>query len=134
MDFWLSNEDSKNMNDCCVILRVLKLSMATGKWYSLNRMKDARYGHACTSVTINNRPGLVVSGGVSNFSRNMTSVEFYDVTSGQWVSFPPLQRGRRGHAMMVEEGRLIVLGGMQGKSKKDKNNYLLDSELFDGKR
>ena len=52
---------------------------------------------------------------------NITSVEFYDVATGQWVSLPGLNTGRRGHAMMVESGRLVVVGGMQGD-----NTYLQD--------
>ena len=62
---------------------------------------------------------------------NMTSVEFYDVTSGQWVSLPSLNTGRRGHAMMVERGRLVVVGGMQGRAEKI---YLRDMEIFNGER
>ena len=62
---------------------------------------------------------------------NMTSVEFYDVTSGQWVSLPSLNTGRRGHAMMVEKGRLVVVGGMQGSDEK---YYLQDMEIFNGER
>ena len=114
--------------------RVIKLSMKTGKWYSLTRMQVPRRGHACTKVTLNGRPGLVVSGGMSESSRNLTSVEFYDAQTGQWASLPELQRGRRNHAMVVEEGRLVVMGGIRGMNKKDKGNYMKDSEVFNGKR
>ena len=114
--------------------RVIKLSMKTGKWYSLTRMQVPRRNHACAKVTLNGRPGLVVSGGMSGTNMNMTSVEFYDVGTGQWVSLPSLQRGRRNHAMEVEDGKLMVMGGIKGRSKKKKTNYLKDSEVFDGKR
>lgn len=114
--------------------RVIKLSIKTGKWYSLTRLEHPRKQHACTKVTLNGRKGLVVSGGMSVNSFNLTTVEFYDVSSGQWVRLPDLQRGRRNHAMVVEDGRLMVTGGMRGKSKKDKGNYLKDSEVFNGKR
>ena len=80
-------------------------------------------------VTLNGRPGLVVSGGMSSGSRNLTSVEFYDVTSGQWLSLPGLVEGRRGHSMMVERGRMVVVGGMAGD-----NNYLQTMEVFNGER
>lgn len=111
---------------------MLKLSLDTGRWYSLSRMTVPRRQHACTKVTLNGRPGLVVSGGMmTRREANMTSVEFYDVTSGQWVSLPSLNMGRRGHVMMVEKGRLVVVGGMQGSDEK---YYLQDMEIFNGER
>ena len=81
-------------------------------------------------MTLNGRPGLVVSGGMSGSGeRNLTSVEFYDVTTGQWVSLPGLVEGRRGHSMMVESGRMVVVGGMAGD-----NTYLKTMEVFNGER
>ena len=59
---------------------------------------------------------------------NTTSVEFYDVTSGQWVSLPSLTTARHSHAMVVEAGRLRVVGGQTGST------LLGDMETFDGKR
>ena len=93
--------------------RAMKLSLATNKWYSLHHLGQRRRRHACTKVRINGRQGLVVSGGASPASPNMTSVEFFDISTGQWFELPPLQRGRRSHAMVVEDGRLMVTGGMQ---------------------
>jgi len=109
--------------------RVLKLNLKTSRWYSLHRMETSRRRHACTKVTLNGRPGLVVSGGVSSSSKNLTSVEFYDSASGQWASLPDLQRGRRSHAMLVHNGRLTVTGGVQADGR-----LMKDSEEFDGKR
>ena len=86
-------------------------------------------------VTLNGRPGLAVSGGVrgttntTNTTIPLTSVEFYDVASGQWVSLPGLEAGRHSHSMMVEEGRLRVVGGIMAGQK-----YLRDMETFDGKK
>ena len=59
----------------------------------------------------------------------MRSVEFYDVATGQWVSLPPLVTGRRGHSMMVQAGRMMVVGGMAHN-----NTYLSDMEVFNGER
>ena len=40
-------------------------------------------------MTLNGRPGLAVSGGLSRGQNTtLTSVEFYDVTSGHWLSLP----------------------------------------------
>ena len=84
-------------------------------------------------MTLNGRPGLAVSGGVrAEGGRNTTSlrsVEFYDVSSGHWVSLPGLEVGRHSHNMMVEDGRLRVMGGSQAAGR-----YLRDIETFDGKR
>ena len=86
-------------------------------------------------VTLNGRPGLAVSGGLSSGSssqnRTLTSVEFYDVTSGHWVSLPGLRAGRHSHNMMVDHGRLKVRGGSEGS---DQAAVLRDMETFDGKR
>ena len=89
-------------------------------------------------VTLNGRPGLAVSGGLSTSSSSsssqnttLTSVEFYDVTSGHWVSLPGLRAGRHSHNMMVDHGRLRVLGGSQAG---DQAGVLRDMETFDGKR
>merc|ERR550532_2281782 len=117
--------------------RVLKMSLSTGRWYSLNRMIFPRRLHACTKVTLNGRPGLAVSGGLSRGQNSsLTSVEFYDVTSGHWISLPDLTGGRHSHDMMVEEGRLRVLAGtslvVEGPQAGQK--YLRDMETFDGKR
>lgn len=108
---------------------MLKLALDSGRWYSLTRLDTGRRLHACAKITLNNRPGLVVSGGVSRGKTNVTSVEFYDTSSGQWVSLPSLNIARRGHAMMVENGRLVVVGGMTGQ-----NTYLQDMEIFNGDR
>ena len=53
-------------------------------------------------------------------------MEFYDVTSGQWVSLPSLTTARHSHAMVVEAGRLRVVGGQTGRT------LLGDMETFDG--
>ena len=55
-------------------------------------------------------------------------MEFYDVASGQWGSLPSLQAARHSHVMLVQAGRLTVLGGQQGR------DLLGDMETFDGKR
>ena len=63
-----------------------------------------------------------------NSHSNASSVEFYDVASGQWGSLPSLQAARHSHVMVVQAGRLTVLGGQQGR------DVLGDMETFDGKR
>ena len=102
------------------------------RWYSLNRMSTGRRKHACVKAKINGRPGLVVSGGSSRKDKNMTSVEFYDALTGEWLSLPPLRRGRRSHVMTVTAGKLLVAGG-EGRGRAGKE-YLDDMEIFNGRR
>ena len=48
----------------------------------------------------------------------MTSVEFFDAKTGEWLSLPSLNRGRRSHVMTVTKGRLLVAGGGAGYAAK----------------
>ena len=47
----------------------------------------------------------MVSGGSGRGNRNMTSVEFFDARTGEWLSLPSLNRGRRSHVMTVTKVR-----------------------------
>jgi len=112
--------------------RAMRLDVKSQKWYSMNRLTTGRRKHACVKASINGRPGLVVSGGRGRGNSNMTSVEFFDSRTGQWLSLPPLRKGRRGHVMTVTKGKLMVAGGEGvGRGKKE---YLDDMEIFNGKR
>jgi len=112
---------------------VMKMVLSTGQWFSLPNMLYPRRQHACTKVNMNNRPGIVVSGGTDGFQRNMTAVEFFDLNSGTWVSLPSLDRGRRSHIMTTVEGSLAVAGGAATGFRGDQE-YLDDVEVFDGRR
>ena len=59
-------------------------------------------------MSLNGRPGVVVSGGHSRQETNVSSVEFYDARTGGWFSLPSLNTGRAGHVMTVTEGKLMV--------------------------
>ena len=63
------------------------------------------YLSLAVQAKINGRPGLVVSGGSGRGNRNMTSVEFFDARTGEWLSLPSLNRGRRSHVMTVTKVR-----------------------------
>ena len=72
---------------------------------------------------INGRPGLVVSGGSGRGNRNMTSVEFFDARTGEWLSLPSLNRGRRSHVMTVTKVR-------GHKSLKILNIFIIFYQIF----
>ena len=59
-------------------------------------------------VTLNGRPGIIVSGGSNPEEANLTSVEFFDAKTGFWYNMPSLNRGRKGHAMTINKGKLLV--------------------------
>ena len=45
---------------------VSKLVLSTSQWYSSSPMHHARMDHACIPLTLNGRPGVVVSGGTGD--------------------------------------------------------------------
>jgi len=111
---------------------VTKMVLSTGQWFSLPSMAFPRRQHACSKVNMNGRPGVVVSGGAQGNLPNTTSVEFYDINSGQWLNLPSLDRSRRGHTMTTIDGSLAVAGGSSGTGRD--TEFLDDVEVFDGKR
>ena len=112
---------------------VMKLVLSTNSWYSVSPMLHPRRQHGCTSVTLNGRPGVVVSGGLDNNNFNTSSVEFFDMKTNKWINLPSLSRGRRGHSMATIDGKLVVAGG-ESTGFRGEEEYLDDVEVFDGRR
>ena len=112
---------------------VMKLVLSTNNWFSVPGMNFPRTNHGCTSVTLNGRPGVVVSGGVDTNRGNTSSVEFFDMNTHRWITLPNLSRGRRGHTMTTIEGKLAVVGGV-ATGFRGEEEYLDDVEVFDGRR
>ena len=112
---------------------VMKLVLSTNSWYSVSPMNQPRSQHGCTSVTLNGRPGVVVSGGIDNNNFNTSSVEFFDMNTNKWINLPSLSRGRRGHTMNTINGKLVVAGG-QSTGIRGGEEFLDDVEVFDGRR
>ena len=54
--------------------RVTRLVLSSSRWRPVAPMLEARQQHACSPVTLNGRPGVVVSGG----NNNTDTVEFWD--------------------------------------------------------
>ena len=90
---------------------MVKHKSCHGKTLSLTHLHKTLFCCRQFKAKINGRPGLVVSGGSGRRNKNMTSVEFFDGQTGQWLSLPPLNRGRRSHVMTVTKGKLLVAGG-----------------------
>lgn len=114
----------------------MKLVLGSSQWYSVPPMHHARTSHGCTPVTLNGRPGVVVSGGWDRDRLNTTtSVEFFDMNTHRWVDLPDLSRGRRGHSMTTIDGQLAVVGGAAATGfRGEDTEYLGDVEVFDGRR
>ena len=43
---------------------VTKLVLSSNQWFSSSPMRQPRRNHACVSLSLNGRPGVVVSGGI----------------------------------------------------------------------
>jgi len=112
--------------------RVLKYSFSLQRWYSLNEMSTERRQHACSKVKLNGRSGVIVSGGIQGREMNSSSVEWLDLDTATWINFPSLNQGRRNHAITVESGKLVVVGGMEGEKSHEK--YLRSKEVLLGAR
>jgi len=112
---------------------VMKLVLSTNNWFSVPPMNYPRAQHGCTSVTLNGRPGVVVSGGIDNNRFNTSSVEFFDMNTHRWINLPNLSRGRRGHTMTTIDGKLAVVGGA-ATGFRGEEEYLDDVEVFDGRQ
>jgi len=114
----------------------MKLVLGSNNWFSVPPMHHARTMHGCTPITLNGRPGVVVSGGWNQDRTNATtSVEFFDMNTHRWVDLPDLSRGRRGHSMTTIDGQLAVVGGVAPTGfRGEQDEYLDDVEVFDGRR
>ena len=107
---------------------VMKLVLSTNSWFSVPPMNHPRTQHSCSSVTLNGRPGVVVSGGRDTRGVNNPSVEFFDMNTNKWINLPGLSRGRRGHTMTTIDGQMAVAGGVGTLDGKD----VLDGGEFQG--
>ena len=110
-----------------------RLVLTTNSWLSVPPMNHPRTQHSCISLTLNGRPGVVVSGGRDTRGVNNPSVEFFDMNTNKWINLPSLSRGRRGHTMTTIRGQMAVAGGVATGRRGD-DDTLDDVELFDGRQ
>ena len=54
---------------------------------------------------------MIVAGGASDAVPALSSLEFYDLKQGQWLSLGRMREGRRFPGLFVMGGNLIVAGG-----------------------
>ena len=54
--------------------RVSKLVLSRKQWYSGAPMNQARQQHACVSLSLNGRPGVMVSGGAGHTDRSIIEI------------------------------------------------------------
>jgi len=61
-------------------------------------------------------------------------VSYFDTTTSTWhspVINPPLPSGRRSHSAIKMQGKLLIFGGYNGRTKEHKNDlWLLDTETW----
>jgi hypothetical protein len=87
---------------------IMKLVLSTNSWYSESPMNQPRSQHGCTSVTLNGRSGVVVSGGINNNNFNTSSIVVFDINTNKGINLSNLSKGRQGHTMNTIDGRLVV--------------------------
>jgi len=76
-----------------------------------NNVTQTYFQHTCLRARINGREGVISAGGSSDASPALSSVEFYDVRKGKWLSLGRMRQGRRFPGLTVIRGNLILSGG-----------------------
>merc|ERR1711962_719897 len=88
-------------NDSEVIGSVEFYSFRDHRWIQLGSLVTPRYWHSVTKVN----GMLVVSGGY--YGRSPTSVEYFNVTSGEWEVLTNLREGRYEHSGVSVPAKLV---------------------------
>ncbi|HSJ17328.1 MAG TPA: kelch repeat-containing protein [Solirubrobacterales bacterium] len=93
------------------------LAGATSRLYSYNprrdrwrRLRDSgvpRAAHALAAIG----DRLYAAGGANSSSQELSSLEVYDISDGEWTDGPSMSVGRNHVAATVAGGRFYVLGG-----------------------
>lgn len=112
---------------------------ATSAWQPTGVMTAARLGHSLTVL----RDGRVLAaGGTTPNAQQATgggqtirpdsSTEIWDPATGQWTPASPLSSARFEHtATMLEDGRVLVVGGLGARDGGSTVSPLDSAELFD---
>ncbi|MGI8686220.1 MAG: kelch repeat-containing protein [Acidimicrobiales bacterium] len=105
----------------------------TGRWSRVLDMADARAGHTATLLSDG---ALLVSGGSqSTGSRSIgmrSSAELFDPDEGMWRPTGAMAVARYAHtATLLADGRVLVVGGIDGASPDNALTYLASAEVYD---
>jgi N-acetylneuraminic acid mutarotase len=93
----------------------------TSSWQSLAQLNSARSG---SGVTVHNNNIYVVGGENELTQKTISSVERYDVNSGEWQAMLDIPRANYGSAVSAYANTLYVFGGSP-KSGFDRSSTVL---------
>eukprot|EP00095_Tigriopus_kingsejongensis_P005001 snap_masked-scaffold139_size317827-processed-gene-0.5 protein:Tk05001 transcript:snap_masked-scaffold139_size317827-processed-gene-0.5-mRNA-1 annotation:"kelch domain-containing protein" len=97
----------------------------TNEFVTQPSMAQTRKDHACLVVEINDKKGIVVTGGVDENDVLLNSAEFYSMEEETWSTLSPMDKGRTEHGMALIAGRANVIGGVSD------NEFLSSIEVLD---
>ena len=89
---------------------VLSLSKDQGEWTEEQSMLQPRRDHACLYVELEDRKGMLVTGGLGEEDEVLASGEFYDVSTGEWSMVGSMVMARTEHVMSMVYGMPTVIG------------------------
>ena len=89
---------------------VLSLSKDQGEWTEEQSMHQPRRDHACLYVELEDRKGMLVTGGLGEEDEVLASGEFYDVSTGEWSMVSSMVMARTEHVMSLVYGMPTVIG------------------------
>lgn len=84
----------------------------TNEFVTQPSMTQSRKDHACLVVEINDKKGIVVTGGVDENDNLLKSAEWYSLEEETWTTLSPMTKGRTEHGMALIGGRATVIGGV----------------------
>ena len=89
---------------------VLSLSKDQAEWTVLQSMHQPRRDHACLYVELEDRKGMLVTGGLGEDGEVLASGEFYDIETGEWSMVSSMVVARTSHMMSLVYGIPTVIG------------------------
>jgi hypothetical protein len=89
---------------------VLSFSKDQREWTEGQNMLQPRRDHACLYVELEDRKGMLVTGGLGEKDEVLASGEFYDVSTGEWSMVSSMVMARTEHVMSLVYGLPTVIG------------------------
>lgn len=103
-----------------ILLLISPIYSQSWRWKSLPDMPTARFGHC--SVVYNNKVWNI--GGKNQINNLLTSVDCYDLETGEWENnIPDLKHPRFNAAAVVYQDKIFVIGGQNGQQRLNLVEY-----------
>ena len=96
---------------------VLQLTRESGEWVPIGSMNTPRRDHACLYLELETSSGVLVTGGLGENDEVLSSAEFYDLATGEWIRVSSMQMGRTEHTMSLIHGVPTIIGSNSDMSE-----------------